>query len=320
MGGRFWRDPRNPPRRRRRTRRSLYASTLRPGPAQSTSFSPVPLLGGRTLPFFSSTTSTSCHSRSAFASCTAFWRGSCGSTVASRSTGARLRFGIVAVSSLQVTMPSSQPFIRMTPDAQIWFGDHGAPASERGIRVLGTPLGSEAFVRAQLQAIGESHELLLSRIPAIQDLQSTWLLLLFCAATRATYFLRVCHPTHSVQFAHQHDVSVWQCLCSLLGQPLNTDVWEVGSLPYHLGGLGLRSVSCTIHAACWGRWADCLSSIRQRHAQIAQTMVGSPRFAPGDSHPFGRCSIQPCHVGSRRVRESVLASAPPRLAPSTAGV
>ena len=144
------------------------------------------------------------------------------------------------------------------PDAQIWFGDHAAPESERGIRVLGTP--SHAFVRAQLQAIGESHELLLSRIPAIQDLQSAWLLLLFCAATCATFYLRVCHPEHSVQFAHQHNVYVWQCFCSLLGQPLHSTVWEVSSLPFHLGGLGLRSASRTIHAACWDSWADCLNT------------------------------------------------------------
>ena len=37
------------------------------------------------------------------------------------------------------------------PTAQIWFGDHDAPAPERGIRVLGTPLGERAYVEAQLQ-------------------------------------------------------------------------------------------------------------------------------------------------------------------------
>ena len=156
------------------------------------------------------------------------------------------------------------------PDAQILFGDHGAPESERGIRVQGTPLGSNALVRAQLQAIGESHELLLSRIPAIQDLQSAWLLLLFCAATRA-FSLRVCHPEHSVHFVHQHDIGVWQCFYSLLGQPLPTAVWEVSSLTLRLSGLELWSASRTIHAASWGSWADCLSTIW--HANIAQTMA-----------------------------------------------
>ena len=139
--------------------------------------------------------------------------------------------------------------------------------------MLGTPLGSDAFVRAQLHATGESHQLLLRRIPAIQDLQSAWLFLLFCASTRATYHLRVCLPEHSVQFANQHDVGVWQCFCSLLSQSLNVVTWEVGSLPLHMGGLGLRSVCRTAHAAYWGSWADCLSTIHQRHANITNTMV-----------------------------------------------
>ena len=77
------------------------------------------------------------------------------------------------------------------PDAQVWFGDHEAPVESRGIRVLGTPLGTAEYVRAQLQAIGESRQLPLDRIPAVQDLQSAWLLLLFCVASRSTYYLRV---------------------------------------------------------------------------------------------------------------------------------
>ena len=81
--------------------------------------------------------------------------------------------------------------------------------------------------------------------------------------------LSVCgHPEHSVHFAHQHDVGVWQCFCSLLVQPFPTAVWEVGGLSLHLGGLGLRSVSRTIHAA-----VGAVGQIRQRHVNIAQTMV-----------------------------------------------
>ena len=70
------------------------------------------------------------------------------------------------------------------PDAQVWFGDHGAPVESRGIRVLGTPLGTAEFVRAQLQAIGECHQLLLDRIPAVQDLPKcvAALALLCCSA------------------------------------------------------------------------------------------------------------------------------------------
>ena len=47
------------------------------------------------------------------------------------------------------------------------------------------------------------------------------------------------------------------------------------SPPFHCtwGGLGLRSASRTSHAAYWSSWADCLSTIRERHGNIAQTMV-----------------------------------------------
>ena len=55
--------------------------------------------------------------------------------------------------------------VRRDREAQIWFGDHAVPAAEREIQVLGTLLGSDAFVQAQLQATGEAHEFLLSRIP-----------------------------------------------------------------------------------------------------------------------------------------------------------
>ena len=77
------------------------------------------------------------------------------------------------------------------PEAHLWFGDLQVPAALRGIRVLGTPLGTSEFVQAQLQATVESHEVLLSRILVVPDLQSAFLLLLFCASSRATYYLRV---------------------------------------------------------------------------------------------------------------------------------
>ena len=72
--------------------------------------------------------------------------------------------------------------------ARIWRGA-GLP-SQQGIRVLGIPIGHEEYLHAELRATTEKHSILLDRIPLVQDLQSAWLLLLFCANTRATYSLR----------------------------------------------------------------------------------------------------------------------------------
>ena len=50
------------------------------------------------------------------------------------------------------------------PEAQIWFGNFEAPPKKRTIKVLGTPLGTAAFVRSRLQSTVEHHRLLLDRI------------------------------------------------------------------------------------------------------------------------------------------------------------
>ena len=85
----------------------------------------------------------------------------------------------------------------INPHAEVWFGGSDRPPEERAIRVLGTPLGTAEYVRSQLDATEAAHQLLLQRSPAVQDLKSAWLLLLFCASPRATFYLRVCHPDHS---------------------------------------------------------------------------------------------------------------------------
>ena len=58
-------------------------------------------------------------------------------------------------------------------------------------------------------------------------------LLLYCASTRANYFLRVCLPVSAGSFAVQHDNNVWHCLCQLIGHLPHRPTWERGSLPAH---------------------------------------------------------------------------------------
>ena len=74
---------------------------------------------------------------------------------------------------------------RPDPQARVWRGE-GHPAQR--VRVL-DPIGHEEFVQAEFRATTEKHRLLVERIPLVQDLQNAWLLLLFCANTRATHSL-----------------------------------------------------------------------------------------------------------------------------------
>ena len=69
-----------------------------------------------------------------------------------------------------------------------------------------------------------SHRTLLERVPSILDLPSAWLLLLFCASTRANFLLRALPPSTTREFAFQHDTS---CLSALLGVEVSMNTWEV---------------------------------------------------------------------------------------------
>ena len=68
--------------------------------------------------------------------------------------------------------------------------DHGkARIWTRGLVVLGAPLGSPAFVAAQLECLSASHAGLLQRIRGLEDAQASWELLLFCASPQCNHVL-----------------------------------------------------------------------------------------------------------------------------------
>ena len=111
-----------------------------------------------------------------------------------------------------------------------------------------------------------------------------WLLLLFCAASRASYFLRVVHPEHSFQFALRHDAGIRQCLENLVHTPITQSVWEMASLPFGIGGLSLRHAERLRTTACWSSWADTLPMLRQFHPQVADHILVSLSQGRGGFH------------------------------------
>ena len=80
-------------------------------------------------------------------------------------------------------------------DAPVWVGDPALSPEQQGLVALGVPCGHPAYVAAQLQAT------LLQGIRSLPDLQSAWLLLLFCASPRCCHFLRSLPPVTSLAFA-----------------------------------------------------------------------------------------------------------------------
>ena len=127
-----------------------------------------------------------------------------------------------------------------------------------------------------------NHQLLMDRIPLLGDQQSSWLLLVHCAAAQTNYMSRVVEPDAAQEFCRRHDVAVWRCFCTFtqIEESQPRGVRDTPSMPLVLGGLGLRSASRTSKPAYWASWADCLSMVQRRHPHVAAVLVteleGSP--------------------------------------------
>ena len=130
---------------------------------------------------------------------------------------------------------------RSDPSVVVWKGDPSLPASEQGLRILGTPLRHPEDDHDQLRRTSVDNRWLLERIPAVQDLQSAWLLLSLCAGTHANCLLRATPPQMALEFAANHTVSLRTCLQRILGAEIPAESSEVAVLPFTLGRLGLRS-------------------------------------------------------------------------------
>ena len=147
-------------------------------------------------------------------------------------------------------------------------------ASKQGLRVLGVPVGHPSYILAQLEQKADEHKEFLRIIPVIQDVQSAWLLLLYCAAPRANYWLRTVQPDLTAPFAKRHDKDVWTCLCEILQiNGVRSNVVSSASLPLTLGRVGLGTSLRIREAANWVSWADCLEMVRERHPSIATAMI-----------------------------------------------
>ena len=137
------------------------------------------------------------------------------------------------------------------PHARVWCGD-----------------GEPGVVRSELRKKTVLRSVLFERIPAVQDLES-----LYCANTRASYWLRGVPPEEVAQFASEHDAATQSCLSRHLGAGLSQDAHDLASLPFSIGGCGLRSACRSKVATHWASWADSLRMIHQRLPDVVALMV-----------------------------------------------
>ena len=177
------------------------------------------------------------------------------------------------------------------PTALVWRGSE-LSTFQQGMKVLATPLGHPDFVRANLEWKSISHQWFLDRIPLMEDVQASWLLLVHCAAALANYMTRVLEPASSLEFCERNDLALWHCLCNIMqiSPSQAQDIRQTATMPMILGGLGLRSAVRVREAASWSSWADCLPMVHQRHPSVAANLVVQLRG--GAQGPFFRAAAE----------------------------
>ena len=119
----------------------------------------------------------------------------------------------------------------------------------------------------------QEHSTLLERIPAVQDSQSVWSLLLYCAAARANFWLRTTNPVHTEAFAQEHDRGVWRCLCQLLHVDPDSmpPLSRRKSFPSTVVGRTRLEISQAFARRCTlGHLADSLKMVFDRHSGMAR--------------------------------------------------
>ena len=144
------------------------------------------------------------------------------------------------------------------------MGDLGADVwCPDGIRILGTPVGTDEYVRAHADRCLEEEQRLREAIPRVADLQYAWQILLQCVGPRCHHFLRTIPPCQTAEYTQRHDEGMWHTLTALLGHPAglregSETARGTTTLPFRLGGLGLRSAVRMSRAAYWASWGDAL--------------------------------------------------------------
>ena len=211
---------------------------------------------------------------------------------------------------------------RVPPPTRISSGQEAW--QPEGIKVLGTPIGSEAFIREMMRIADEQR--LWDAIPRVPNLQCSWQLLVQSAGARANHVIRTLPPELSAEYASEHDRGMWRTVVAFLGlmpgTPEQLDRAKiVASLPMRMGGLGLRSAGRCAGAAYWASLADAIPRISYHNPTIANSVVES---LSGDAAHQEDCLVQFHECGQTLERRGIslhadLVRAPRRVQTSRRG-
>ena len=140
-------------------------------------------------------------------------------------------------------------------DASVhWSSD--VPISFSGIQILGSPIGDDDYMQTFCLSTAHSGADLCSKLPHLNDPQSSTLILRQCHSTRLNYLGRTVPPL-LLEAARTHDQLTQYTFCSIIGKTIESfDFWEQCHLPIRSGGFGFTKREDISPAAFLSSWSN----------------------------------------------------------------
>ena len=156
----------------------------------------------------------------------------------------------------------------------------GAEEDGEGLRVLGAPIGSDAYVRNFCEKRTQLEQNLYVEIEKFvehtRDVQIAFQLLKFCCATRSVHLARTVLPSLLRNHAHATDQKLETLFAKLLSMPPETLTEFQKALlhaPSRYSGFGIRSLEAISPAAYWGGFAAALPILHDHAPPVATRLL-----------------------------------------------
>ena len=129
------------------------------------------------------------------------------------------------------------------------FGYGVRLVTEDGIRVLGSPLGSEEFVKKYLEESVEKCRVISEQLPRLEDHMSSYILTRSCLGiSKFNFHLRTIDCSQFPAILTKFDSMMRDNINTIVGSVLSNTSYNQACLPVSLSGLGIKRV--TDHKSC----------------------------------------------------------------------
>ena len=131
-----------------------------------------------------------------------------------------------------------------TIDQELWntLPDTLIKVLEDGIELLGCPLGSTNFSRAQFKKRIDKICIILKELMEVRDPQVEYALLRSCCGfPKIAFSLRTIPPNHIEDLCRQLDMQILENLNNIVGYGITDIAWKQATLPISKGGFGVPS-------------------------------------------------------------------------------